>query len=198
MPATLVKPRKLQIRETAEGLFREKGYSATSMRHLASELGIEPASLYSHIKSKEEILSSICFGMADTFFDALASIQVSTNSLADRLKYMVIAHTDVVIKNVNASTVFFHDWRHLSEPHLSEFKQLRKEYEMAFRAVLNIGVKTGEFQVSDVPFCVKTMFSAMNMTHEWYRPEMAKPDEQVGEKLAQLLLNGISKNPLKP
>ncbi|MCB0737033.1 MAG: TetR family transcriptional regulator [Bacteroidetes bacterium] len=195
MPITVEKPRKVQIQETAEELFRERGYSATSMRHLAAELGIEPASLYSHIKSKEEILSSICFGMADTFFAAIEPILKANKTNAQKLRAMIVAHTSVVLKNVNASTVFFHDWRHLSEPNFSEFKSLRKAYEHAFKQILAEGVANGEFAVADLSFCVKTLFSAMNMTHEWYKPEDALQHQEVGNKLANLLLNGIITNP---
>ena len=41
--------RKEEIIKTAAKLFKEKGYSAVTMRDLASEMGIKAASLYNHI-----------------------------------------------------------------------------------------------------------------------------------------------------
>ena len=41
--------RKEQVIRKAAELFKQKGYAAASMRDLAQLLGIEAASLYSHI-----------------------------------------------------------------------------------------------------------------------------------------------------
>ena len=57
--------RKEQVIRKAAELFKDKGYAAASMRDLAQLLGIEAASLYSHIKSKEEILRSLCFAVRE-------------------------------------------------------------------------------------------------------------------------------------
>ena len=49
------------ITKKASRLFKEKGFSATSMRDIAEAIGIEAPSLYNHISSKGEILQDICY-----------------------------------------------------------------------------------------------------------------------------------------
>src|SRR6267378_1131495 len=51
-----IAPREDQVRAAALRLFKEKGYHATSMRDIASEVGINKGSLYSYIHSKEDLL----------------------------------------------------------------------------------------------------------------------------------------------
>jgi AcrR family transcriptional regulator len=193
MPQVVEKSRKEQIQETAETMFRERGYAATSMRNLATELGIEPASIYSHIKNKEEILSATCFRMANEFFAGIDEIKAAPISNREKLGKYIVAHMNVLLENVNASAVFFHDWKFMTEPNLSRFKELRKDYENEFKAVLQAGIRNKEFRIDDINFTSQTLFSAMNMTHEWYKPEGNLQGNQIGEKLADLLLNGITK-----
>ena len=57
--------RKAEILSVAAKLFRERGYSAVSMRDLAQALDIKAASLYNHITSKQEILVLIVIKMID-------------------------------------------------------------------------------------------------------------------------------------
>jgi len=121
--------RKEQIEQTATALFKNRGFSATSMRDLANQLGIEAASIYSHIKSKEEILQRVCFRMANEFFEAIDQADVRNASASERLQAAITAHVKVLTKNTEASAVFLHEWRHLSEPHHAEFLALRNRYE---------------------------------------------------------------------
>src|SRR5438105_13217645 len=51
-----MQPREQQVRAAALRLFRDKGYHATSMRDIAAEVGINKGSLYSYIRSKEDLL----------------------------------------------------------------------------------------------------------------------------------------------
>ena len=54
-----VKTTKERIFEAAIDLFALKGFDATSMREIAEAVGIKKASLYSHYKSKNEIMDNI-------------------------------------------------------------------------------------------------------------------------------------------
>ncbi len=53
------KTTKEKIFEAAINLFAQKGFDATPMREIAEAVGIKKASMYSHYKSKDEILEKI-------------------------------------------------------------------------------------------------------------------------------------------
>ena len=186
----IVLTRKAQITEVAKNMFRQQGYAATSMRDLAREIGIEPASLYSHIRSKEELLSNICFKIGADFFEAFHEIETITDPAA-RLTAAIKGHVAVIVNNLDASAVFLHEWRFLSEPNLSEFKSQRDRYESYFRALIREGIEGGIFKKQDEKFIVLTIFSSLNWIYEWYKPEGSMCAEDIGQKLSELILEGL-------
>ncbi|MGB0931967.1 MAG: TetR/AcrR family transcriptional regulator, partial [Chitinophagales bacterium] len=153
--------RKTHIRQIAQSLFRKKGYSATSMREIAEEVGIKAASLYNHFKKKEEILADICFDLAHQFFQAIGEVEKMEISPTKTLKEAIKAHVKVITKDLDASGVFLHEWRSLDKENLPKFMLQRKEYEQHFYQIIEKGIQTNEFKNVDAHFFCLGLFSAM-------------------------------------
>ena len=186
--------RKEQVIRKAAELFKEKGYAAASMRDLAQLLGIEAASLYSHIKSKEEILRSLCFDMATEFRKSLDEVEKEEVSASEKLKKGIIGHIQVMAKDLTASAVFMNEHRHLSQPYLRDFLLLRINYINRFKSIIEEGVRNGEFKDNiDKKLAVMTLFSSLNWMPMWYDPGSAIDPQQLGHQLADMLVNGLKK-----
>jgi len=193
MPKQAGIKRKDQITKVAMNKFREKGYRAVSMRELANHVGIEAASFYNHFDSKESILKEICFRMANEFFIGVEEALKEEKKLDKMLQHAIRSHIKVITANLDASAVFFHDWRYLSEPYLGEFKELRKQYENIFRKIIREGMTRKIFGKQDETFIMLMIFSSLNWVYEWYDPEGKFSPEQIAENLAKLILDGIRK-----
>lgn len=184
--------RKAQIDRTATALFRARGYAATSMRELATALGLEAGSLYSHIKSKEEILHRVCFGLAEDFFAGFGAATVDTAPLAMQLRQAIEAHVRVLTRDSAASAVFLHEWRHLSEPARTEFLALRDRYEGEFRILIQRGIGTGELHAPDAAFATLTLLASLNWLPSWYRPDGKLSPDEIAHRLAEQLMLGLA------
>ena len=185
--------RKDQIEEKATVMFEDRGFSATSMRDLATALDIEASSLYAHIHSKEELLRNICFRMADSFFDALQSVEAGSLTATEKLRSAITAHVKVITNNPSASAVFFSEWRHLTEPALTKFLEMRHDYEKRFLKILEDGERDEIFQIPDKKLTVLMLLSSLNWIHRWYNPNGPMSPDDIGENLATLLLEGIKR-----
>ncbi len=186
--------RKEQVIRSAAELFREKGYAAASMRDLAQKLGIEAASLYSHIKSKEEILQNLCFDMATEFRKSLDEVEKQKGSASEKLKNGIIGHIQVMAKDLTASAVFMNEHRHLSQPYLRDFLLLRINYINRFKAIIEEGITKSEFKSNiDKKLAVMTLFSSLNWMPLWYDPGSNINPLSLGQQLADMLVNGLRK-----
>ena len=191
MAVKAVAERKTQILAAGEKLFNEKGYLATSVRDLADAVGMEAASLYSHYKSKEDILWTIADRCANEFFESVKPIANSKLHTQKKLTDMIVAHVGVITRNIDTSAVFFREWRHIGEPRRSEYAMLRNEYESIFKEVVRQGIQENLFKNYDEGFSTRTIMSALNWTHTWYRADGELSSEEIGQHLAGILLNGL-------
>lgn len=183
--------RREQIVLASAKLFREKGFEAASMRDIARALGIEAASLYSHIKSKDELLEIICFSMGDRLLKAIDEVNDIYFNAEEKLRMAISNHVKIVTDDLDASSVFLREWRHLKPEKLKEFIPLRNRYEDGFTQILVNGENENVFEASDKKFAVLTILSAVNWITEWYQPDGRKSPGEIAGHLCDFILTGL-------
>ena len=184
--------RREQIERTAGALFSRRGYAATSVRDIARELDLQGGSLYAHIASKEDVLWAIVRRAASAFFAASEPIAASPEAAAARLRALMRAHAAVVERHWDFATVFNQEWRFLGPERRAEVVAWRDRYEALFRAVLRDGIAGGEFRPDTAPDLTAILIlSTLNALGQWYRPGGPLTAEQIADRYADLILDGL-------
>lgn len=160
--------REVILREAA-GLFRRQGFRAASMRELAEKLGVEAASLYNHIDSKNELLQTICLKTGMAFIDMQQSLLYAKGSSDIRLENIIRAHIRFMISAYDEVYVANHEWKHLPEPALGEFLSLRRRYEQQLAQLIESGIQAGVLQPVQPQVAVLTILSALRGIEFWHR-----------------------------
>lgn len=180
------------ILNAAMRLFGKQGYTGTSIRDLATEVGVLPGSLYAHIQSKEALLVEIVADGIHRFITAVEPHAHGAGSPIDRLRAMIVAHVEVVAENPERSLVVFHQWRFLGESSLPAAIERRQVYEGCFIKVMEEGVGQGLFKPEiNQRIAVFTILGALNWTPEWLSPDGRLTAQEVGSLMAETLLRGV-------
>jgi AcrR family transcriptional regulator len=186
--------RKREILAASQNVLKEKGYAATSVRDIAKALLIEPASLYSHFKSKEDILKITCFEMADKLEIGIAEVNDIYFNAEEKLRTAINLHVKVLTQNLNSAMIFIRDWRNLTGKSLDQFILKRNAYEAGFREIVQTGINEGIFNETDKKFAALTILSSVNWIVEWYKEDGSLSSEQIATKLSDFILSGLKKD----
>ncbi|MEO0468361.1 MAG: TetR/AcrR family transcriptional regulator [Bacteroidota bacterium] len=187
--------RKQEILSVAQKLISQKGYLAASMRDLAEALNIKPASLYSHYRSKDEILWEISIRCVHVFHSQVLPLVEAEMDVVEKLGLMLRKHAEMIIQNMDAAAIFLREWKHLEEPRRGKFAEDTFTYEQAFADVVQQGIDQGVFRAVKPKFITASMLSSINWIHQWYRPEGSMNMEQIGGQLSQFSIQSLLKQP---
>lgn len=192
MPSVKAKitKRELILSEAAK-LFKEKGFGGASMRELAEKVGMEAASIYHHIRSKEELLEEICFGMARTYETQLSEIEQQQIGYPEKIEALIAFHVQLIIDNANAVSVLNNDWKYLSNEKMAAFKSMRKDYEKRFAVLISKGIEEGVFKNVNVSIALFTILSSLRWVELWYKPTRGVTKEDLAKDISAILMNGV-------
>lgn len=194
MLKSITQSRREQIIQIAASLFRIRGFSATTMRDIAEQVGMEAASMYNHIKSKDEILQAICFKISNEYISQLNTIEIQIKSPVEKIKELIRLHVRIIITDIDSISVANNEWKHLSEDALTAFKAARRDYEQRFAKIIEAGIAAGELQPINVSVALFTILSAVRWVELWYKNDRDISPEILEENIISLLMNGLQKH----
>jgi len=172
-------------------MFREKGFAATSMRDLAENVGIEAASLYNHIRSKNEILEAICFDVANRFTANLDAIEASHQKSINKVDTLLRFHIRQMVENYEEVFVSDREWKHLDEPYLSNFQNQRRTYRKRFAAIIEEGISKNEIRKIDAPTAVLIMLHAISGIESWHRSKIKINAQELEDNMVVIMIDGL-------
>lgn len=184
--------RKTEIINVAARLFKEKGYSAVTMRDIAQAMDIKAASLYNHIKSKQEILVLIIIEIAEEFTNVMNEIVASDNSTLKKIEKVIELHIDITLRNPDALACLNNDWMHLTNPELAHFIKMREDYEENFKAIVINGVQQGEINSLNTDVIIFSILSSLRTFYIWHHKTKHLSADSVKHNMISVLINGIS------
>jgi AcrR family transcriptional regulator len=183
--------RKSEIVSISAKLFKEKGYSAVTMRDIAQALDIKAASLYNHIKSKQELLALIIIAIAEEYTQTIFEIADSEDSAVEKLEQVIQLHIDITVRNPDALASLNNDWMHLPNDQLFYFLKMREEYEDKFRFIIRKGIADGEIKNYNAEVVIFSMLSTLRTLYLWYGKKKEFSPQVLKTNLKKILLHGI-------
>ena len=182
--------RKDEIIKTAATLFKDKGYSAVTMRDIAKAMGIKAASLYNHINSKQDILKAIIISLAEEFTLGMETIQASKVSNIEKLKQIIALHVNITSRNKAGMATLNNDWMHL-EDQLEYYLKLRINYEDNLREIIRQGILNNEILNDNLEVLLFSLLSTLRSLYIWIPIEDNLNEIELSQSLSNVLINGI-------
>ena len=167
-----------RLLDTAAALFWEKGYAATTTREIAAAVGIQQASLYHHVASKEELLHQICMSSLQEF---RIEVQAAVNRAAsppDRIGLLIRAHVTTLLRHQKRNATMLTEMRSLSRRHREDVLALREAYARFVRSTFEDAQAAGRIR-SDIPakYLCLALLNMLNWAALWFRQDQAlSPD----------------------
>jgi AcrR family transcriptional regulator len=158
-----------RIIEEAVKLFYARGFTGTTLDDIAAELGVTKPFIYTHFRSKVELLAALC---TPTIELSLAAVENAANEPGDpsrRLYRAVVDFTHVVLSRQANIAIFFREEKNLAPEALAEINALRRKFDRVLSELLAEGVAAGEFHIADVNLAALAIGGMISWAYTWHR-----------------------------
>lgn len=191
--------RRREIIDAAAQVFKKNGFQGSSIADVANQLGMDRATLYYYIGSKNELFDEVVteavetnVALAESIRDSDAPAPAKLRTLLESLMRSYAAHYPFLY-------VFIQENLSQVPPKRSawaaEMRSYNKRYEAAVVDVIQQGYDAGTLREVGPPWLVAYgLIGMVAWSNRWFDPEKTKADaDTIGRAFADLALQGLEK-----
>jgi AcrR family transcriptional regulator len=180
-----------RILEEAVKLFYERGFTGTTLDDIAAELGVTKPFIYTHFRSKIDLLAALCKPTIELSLEAVARASESPGSPTTRLHRAIVDFTQVVLSRQANIAIYFREEKNLAPDALAEINALRKKFDRVLSNLLTEGVAVGEFDIGDVNLTALAIGGMISWAYTWHRQQGRLALDDMCRRMADLALQMV-------
>jgi DNA-binding GntR family transcriptional regulator/AcrR family transcriptional regulator len=176
---------------TAAELFSKQGYASTSTRAISKLIGMEKATLYYHVKGKEDLLYLIIKSSIETLEADVNKALEGATCPFEQLAVLIQAHCISLLRDQTQHATALAEVRALSQERLAEIVGMRKSYQRRIRQIIDAGQNRGVIRGDVEPrYLASMLLGLLDRTVEWRRKSGPLGPAEIAHDLCDIYLFG--------
>jgi AcrR family transcriptional regulator len=143
----------VEVCEAAVRLFAERGYHATGMQDIASELGVRAPSLYNYVDSKQSLLDMVYLQAVEGMSESIERSVESVPDIVDKLERGMEEKARWSVRHPYHLRVVWHEPFGLSVDVRNRVWGLRTQQRERWESLIREGCEAGRISTSSVVLC---------------------------------------------
>jgi TetR/AcrR family transcriptional regulator, cholesterol catabolism regulator len=183
------------LREAAR-LFRKQGYYRTSTRELAAALGMQSASLYHYMNTKEDLLAAICKRGNELMIEAVSAAIADDPPPKVAVQRAIRAHLATAIANRDVYLTTLAESKALSPKHRRDVERDRERYTDLLVHLLEEAQASGDFR-DDLPaeHLMLVLRNEMAWTIFWFNSNGELTIDELADLIFTVFTEGVNRPP---
>ena len=192
----LIARRHEQICDAALKLFTRKGFHDTTVREIAEASGLGIGTLYTYIKTKEDILYLIYHRIFTQFRERMRMAVEGIEDPTDQLRVALETTFRIYHEYQDLVLLLYQESHVLGKAARQSLFEVDRSYGAFFRDILERGQREGQFRRHDANLLAIAMLflCAVSPLKRWNLQEYRQGE--VAEQLMDLIFRGIVTGPL--
>ena len=126
-------------------------------------------------------------------YKKLEQLELQQTTAIEKVENLLRFHIHGMVQSFEEVFVSDREWKHLSEPYLSNFQNQRKSYRKRFAAILEDGIRKKEIKKIDATTAVLIMLHAISGIESWHRSKQKISGKELEENMIAILVGGLRK-----